>query len=61
MAKARHLTASDIRGGDIEIDISANGKVIWINIDGMCHLRIQDPDSLKLTDTRKRETILKQV
>jgi hypothetical protein len=37
------LTMLDIRGPiGVEIEISLQGTVLWVNIDGVCRLRVQD-------------------
>lgn len=41
-------------GLKVEVDRDQQGKV-WINVDGICVLRIGQTDELKVTDLRKRE------
>lgn len=41
----------DIRGGEVEIKITvntANRKKVWVNVDGICYLRIMLPESMVL-------------
>lgn len=43
----------DISGPEhVEILIRHDGKVVWINVDGICHLRICGMNKLVLTDER---------
>lgn len=42
---------------EVEIHIDPEGKRVWVNIDGVCALRIQDipPDILKIDDERIKD------
>lgn len=40
----------------VEIEIRGDGKVVWINIDGLCRLRVCRIENLTLTDERKKVT-----
>lgn len=37
---------------DVEISIKADGKVLWVNVDGICALRVSRIDRLKIEDAR---------
>lgn len=39
--------------GPVQIDIKSDGKVIWINVEGICVLRICQIEKLEITDQRK--------
>lgn len=37
----------DVRGPDIvQVEVSQDGGTLWVNIDGVCRLRVQDPRSM---------------
>jgi hypothetical protein len=38
----------DMRGGDVQIEVSDNFKTIWVNVDGVCRLRISKPEGLEI-------------
>jgi len=38
----------------IEISIRDDGKVLWVNVDGKCVLRICQIPGIKLNDERKK-------
>jgi hypothetical protein len=40
---------------EVEIQIRSDSKVVWVNVDGVCRLRlnIADPAILQLNDERK--------
>lgn len=37
---------------EIELLIDANGKKVWVNVDGACAVRIGDAANIKITDDR---------
>lgn len=39
----------------VEVDIGEDGKVLWVNIDGVCILRVCSIPQFTLTDRRSRE------
>lgn len=44
----------DITGAqEVEVSIRSDSKVLWINVDGTCQLRICNIDNLTLDDHRK--------
>jgi hypothetical protein len=46
-AEADVLQMLDIRGGVVQVEVKAqDGKAhtIWVNVDGICRLRIQNPE-----------------
>lgn len=50
----------DITGAEcVEIDIRHDGKVIWINKDGMCVLRICQIENLEIVDDRKLKGLIR--
>ena len=47
---------TDITGpGIVEIQVRADGKVVWVNVDGICRLRCCQIKQLKLDDERPKE------
>jgi len=59
MPMPEELTTLDItKPKFVEIDIRNDGKVVWINIDGICRLRACriGKDRLVVNDRRKEET-----
>ena len=57
--ESKELTMLDItKPKFVEIDIRNDGKVVWINIDGICRLRACriGKDRLVVNDRRKEET-----
>lgn len=36
----------------IEVEVREDGKVLWINIDGICRLRVCQINELVITDRR---------
>ena len=48
----------DIRGGNVQIDIKDDGKVLWVNVDGVCRLRVATPESIEISDWRKEQCCL---
>lgn len=42
----------DVNGDNVQIEISDDGKKIWVNVDGVCKFRSYDTASLRLTDNR---------
>ena len=45
------LTAPEI----VEVLVRSDGKVIWINIDGVCRLRACRINKLEINDERKQD------
>lgn len=41
--------------GNVELQISNDGKTIWINIDGMCKLRVCKIKRLAVRDDRRKK------
>ncbi len=47
------------RPDNVEVQFSANGLTLWVNVDGICRLRICGPavrdarDDLQVSDTNK--------
>ena len=41
----------------VDVEISADGKVIWVNVDGICRLRCcqMKPKVVRILDQRKRK------
>lgn len=37
---------------DVEISIKADGKVLWVNVDGICALRVNRITKLTIEDAR---------
>ena len=47
----------DITGAKIvEVSIRSDGKVIWINVDGVCRLRVCQIEHLEIDDRRDGDT-----
>lgn len=48
----------DITGAEIvDLDVREDGKVIWVNVDGICRLRIcKISGEVNVTDRRVRQT-----
>lgn len=53
--KSEHLNLDVYAKAGIQIQIKADGETIWINIDGVCAMRIFNPDEKKIEieDNRK--------
>lgn len=43
----------DLRADIVEVDIRADGQVLWVNADGLCVLRIQYIGQLVVNDARE--------
>ncbi len=41
----------------VEIDIRFDGKVVWVNVDGRCELRICEVSAIVLKDSRNAKEI----
>lgn len=41
--------------GSVEVQIKENGGVIWVNVDGVCQLRITKLKNLRIIDERTKE------
>ena len=55
VTKVEELTVLDITSPKVlEIVIRADGKVIWVNINGICRLRVNDVSSLIFNDDSGR-------
>jgi len=52
---SRHLFSQQPDLG-VQIIISRDSKIIWVNVDAVCVLRICQIPRLELTDNRPRET-----
>ncbi len=50
------LRAQELEEGHVEVNISLNGKIIWINIDGICRLRAANLKSITIDDERAPTT-----
>jgi hypothetical protein len=37
---------------EVEISIRSDGNVVWINIDGICHIRAIRPQNIAIDDRR---------
>ena len=44
----------DFTGGHVQVQISRDGKVVWVNLNGGCILRISRAESVKIEDCRPR-------
>lgn len=44
----------DIRGGIVEIDIREDGGAVWINVNGVTRLRVSRPESIVMSDRRRK-------
>lgn len=40
--------------GPVQIQIRADGKVLWINVEGICAFRVCQIESLDIIDERKK-------
>lgn len=50
----REVRMIDIANADlVEIEVSPNGQKIWVNVDGLCRLRINGRYQLSVKDERK--------
>ncbi len=45
----------DINGGHVQIEVRSDGKVLWVNVNGILALRIQRFASLEIKDERKKK------
>lgn len=46
----------DITGAKIvEVQLSSNGTVLWVNVDGVCELRICQMEHVRIMDERVAE------
>lgn len=46
----------DIAGAKlVEIQIDNDGQVVWINVDGVCQLRVSKPEHVIVMDDRENE------
>lgn len=43
----------DLNGKHVELSIRDDGEVVWLNIDGICAVRINNPLSISIRDARK--------
>lgn len=49
----QQYSCTDIAGAEtVELQIRNDGKVVWINIDGICRFRVQRFEQLLITDER---------
>lgn len=39
----------------VEIEIRDDGKVLWVNVDGVCRLRFYEPGEIIIIDHRKKQ------
>lgn len=54
--KVAELRMLDIREASVaDVVVSKDGKTLWVNIDGMCMLRLQGREVLPLTITDERD------
>jgi hypothetical protein len=52
-------TMLDVTGPQlVEIQIRSDGKVIWVNIDGVCLLRCCRIESLRIDDARNMSEVI---
>ena len=53
MAEVQDIECLDITSPEIvEVEINHNGKVVWINVDGVCRLRACRIKNVKIIDNR---------
>lgn len=51
----QQYTCTDIAGAEtVEVQIRDDGKVVWINIDGICRFRVQRFEQLLISDERAK-------
>jgi len=48
-----NLQMTDVIGEYVEIRIRSDGKVVWINVDGICRCRVCNVKEIEIIDERK--------
>lgn len=42
---------------EVEIQIRSDGKAVWVNVDGVCRVRVNNPVKIRLIDQRPRHVV----
>lgn len=50
----------DISGKEVEIEIRQDGKVLWVNVDGICRLRASQIPKITITDAQAHARHIKE-
>lgn len=42
----------DVEGGHVQVSIRHDGKILWVNVNGACVLRVSRAESIEVEDAR---------
>ena len=49
------LIVLDLRNQEVNVTVNPQGTIIWVNVDGMCRLRVAAAKSIKIEDRRENK------